>query len=427
LPGDSEAPAELGTKAFPNSNEHVRKADVNSSLNSQSLLSCVKDTSANSSSVSMENTHSSARSLSIREASFEDYPKIVALESKYGLETKSYEEWTHLWSNNAAYRQYEKALPIGWVLTDENQNIVGYLGNIPLFYELEGRTLLASVAHAWVTDARYRSYSIMLLERYFSQKVVDLFLNATVGPLASDSFAVFKPLPAPAGAWDRSAFWITNYQGFVEGWLATKAFPLSKPLSYVLSAGLFVKDTFARRQVRKHDTGIEVEPCADVDGRFDIFWDALRKTKSHILMAVRTREMLEWHFKYALRKNKAWIVTVSKGSDLTAYGIFRRHDSPRFGLRRMRLVDFQTLDGNTAILIPMLAWAIKRCRREGIDMLECIGFRTDIENVISKIAPHERKLPSWLYFYKARDKSLAEILIHPNVWNPSQFDGDASL
>ena len=295
------------------------------------------------------------------------------------------------------------------------------------FTNLKGGDSSRSVAHAWVTDVRYRSYSLLLLEQYFSQKLVDLFLNATVGPLASESFAVFQSLPAPVGAWDRSAFWITNYQGFLEGWLATKAFPLAKPLSYVLSAGLFVKDRLARRQLRQHDTEVELELCADVDSRFDIFWEALRKINSHILMAVRTREVLEWHFKYALRQNKAWIVTVGKGSDLTAYAIFRRHDNPRFGLRRMRLVDFQTLDGNTALLVPMLAWAMGRCQREGLDMVESIGFRPDKENVISKIAPHERKLPSWLYFYKTRDKSLADSLSDPNVWDPSQFDGDASL
>jgi hypothetical protein len=400
---------------------------VGSSLHSHSVPACTKRTSANSPSVPTDQAHSSTRWPTMREASFEDYPQIVALEAKYGLEAKSYEEWKHLWFNNPAYREYQKGLPIGWVLEGEDRTIVGYLGNIPLFYELEGQRLLASVAHAWVTDVRYRSYSLLLLEQYFSQKLVDLFLNATVGPLASESFAVFQSLPAPVGAWDRSAFWITNYQGFLEGWLATKAFPLAKPLSHLLSAGLFVKDTLARGQLRQHDTGVELELCADVDDRFDIFWEALRKINPHILMAVRTREALEWHFKYALRQNKAWIVTVGKGSDLTAYGIFRRHDNPRFGLRRMRLVDFQTLDGNTAILVPMLAWAVGRCRREGIDMVESIGFGTDKENVISKIAPHERKLPSWLYFYKTKDKSLAERLSDPNVWDPSQFDGDASL
>lgn len=400
---------------------------MDSWLHSHSALSCTERPSVSSSSVSTDNARSSTRSLTAREASFEDYPQIVALESKYGLEAKSYEEWKHLWSNNPAYRQYQKSLPIGWVLEGDRRNIVGYLGNIPLFYEFEGQRLLASVAHAWVVDVRYRSYSLLLLERYFSQKVVDLFLNATVGPLASESFGVFESSPAPVGAWDRSAFWITNYQGFLADWLAMKAFPLAKPLSYALSVGLFVKDTLAKRQLLQYDTGVVLKHCTDVDDRFDVFWEALRKTNSHILMGVRTREVLEWHFKYALRHNKAWIVTAGTNSDLTAYTIFCRHDNPRFGLRRMRLVDFQTLDGNTAVLVSMLSWALERCRHEGIHMLESIGLGTGKRNVINKIAAYERKLPSWLYFYKTRDKNLAERLSDPNAWDPSQFDGDASL
>src|ERR1700730_5860472 len=392
---------------------------------SHSVLSCTEPTSGSSSSVSTNKAHSFTRPLTTREASFEDYPQIVALQSKFGLETKCYEEWKHLWVNNPAYRQYQESLPIGWVLEGDNKNIVAYLGNIPLFYELEGQRLLALVAHSWVAELAYRSYSLLLLERYFSQRVGDLFLNATVGPLAAESFAVFQSSPVPVGAWDRSAFWITNYQGFSADWLAMKALPLAKPLSYALSVALFVKDTLAKRQLRQHGA-LEVENCTDVDSRFDIFWEALRKINWHVLMGVRTREALEWHYKYALRQNKAWIATAGKADDITAYAIFRRHDNTRYGLRRIRLVDFQTLDGNTALLVPMLSWALERCRRERIDMLECIGFRTDKSNLIRKMAPYQRKLPSWLYFYKTRDKSLAKKLSDPNVWDPSQFDGDAS-
>jgi hypothetical protein len=379
-----------------------------------------------STSVSTDRADSSTRSLTTREASFEDYPQIVALQSKFGLETKCYEEWKHLWVNNRAYRQYQESLPIGWVLEGENKNIVGYLGNIPLFYELEGQRLLALVAHSWVAELAYRSYSLLLLERYFSQRVADLFLNATVGPLAAESFAVFQSSPVPVGAWDQSVFWITNYQGFSADWLAMKAFPLAKPLSYLFSVGLFVKDALTKRQSRQCGT-VEVENCTDVDSRFDTFWEALKKINSRILMGVRTREALEWHYKYPLQQNKAWIATAGKASDLNAYAIFRRHDNPRYGLRRIRLVDFQTLDGNTALLVPMLSWALERCRHEGIDMLECIGFRTDKNNLIRKIAPYQRKLPSWLYFYKTRNEILAKRLSDPHVWDPSQFDGDASL
>jgi hypothetical protein len=365
-------------------------------------------------------------SLSIRQAEFEDYPQIAALEAKYGLEVKGYEEWKHLWSDNPVCTEFPERFPIGWILEGQNQAIVGSLGNIPLFYELDGRRLVASVAHAWVAEERYRSYSLMLLEQYFSQKCVDIFLNATVGPLASESFAIFRSLPVPAGAWDRSAFWITDYRRFLEHYLRMKAVRFVQPLSYLLAVAPAIGDLFKHTGSRQH-RAIELEQCFDIDDRFDRFWDALRNVNSHKLMGLRTREALEWHYKYALKQNKAWIVAARKGLELTAYAIFRRHDNSKFGLRRMRMVDFQTLDGDMTILVSMLSWAVKKCRDNNIDMMECIGFTADKEIAISRAAPYARRLPSWLYFYKVTDKSLAMTLSDPNAWDPSQYDGDASL
>jgi hypothetical protein len=367
------------------------------------------------------------RSPKLREASFEDHPQIAALQVANGLEAKTYEEWKHLWISNPAYTEFQATLPIGWVLEVEDKQLVGYLGNIPLLYELKGQRVLASVAHSWAVDESYRGYSLSLLERYFSQKKVELFLNATVGPAAAEAFAVFESLPVPVGEWDCSAFWITHYQGFLASWLAMKGLPLARTFSYVLSVGPFLKDTLAKRRSRRYENGLEVRRCTQFDDRFDVFWEALRKANPHVLQAVRTREMLEWHFRYALHNNRAWIVTIGQGSVILAYGIFFRHDNPAVGLKRMRLVDFQTLDGNTALLAPMLSWALEGCRNEGIDMLESIGFRTDKGRVIKDIVPYKRKLPSWLYFYKTANENLAAMLRDPNAWDPSQFDGDASL
>jgi hypothetical protein len=370
--------------------------------------------------------HSITRALKVREASFEDYDQIAALQVEYDRPTTSYERWKHLWINNPAYMQLRNALPIGWVLEREDRKIVGYLGNIPLFYELGGQRILASVAHAWVVDARYRAYSLALLDLYFSQKSVELFLNATVGPAGFESFAVFQSLRAPVGDWDRSVFWITNYQGFLAGWLAMKAFPLAKPLSYALAVAPVIKQAFSNRRSSRGCTGPELQMCKDIDSRFDVFWQALRRNNPNVLLGIRTREVLEWHLRYPLRNNQAWLLTAGKET-VFAYGIFLRYDNPRAALKRMRLVDYQALDGSTTLLVPMLSWALEKCRNEDIHMLECIGFRPDKRNVITKIAPYERKLPCWLYFYKTRDKSLAERLSDSNVWDPSQFDGDASL
>lgn len=363
------------------------------------------------------------RAVRLREASCQDYVAIATLQSKYNLQVKSFEEWKHLWCNNPAYSE---PFAIGWVLEADKQTIVGYLGNIPLFYELDGRTLLASVAHSWVAESEYRSYSPLLLEQYFSQRNVDLFLNATVGSLASQAFAAFRSLPIPVGAWDRSAFWITNYQGFSANWLVMRKFPLVTSLSYVLGAGLLLKDKLSRKRVPS-ECKANLRQCTSIDSRFEEFWQVLRKRNSNVLMGIRSRQALQWHFGYALQQNNAWIVTADKGPDITGYAIFQRYDNPKLGLHRVRLVDFQTLDGNTALLEPMLYWALSKCRREGIHMLECIGLDAKKREVISRSSPHVRKLPCWLYYYKAREPNLAKKLGDPNVWDPSQFDGDASL
>jgi hypothetical protein len=374
----------------------------------------------------MEANKKSAPRPRVREASFEDYPQIASLECRYGLEAKASEEWRHLWINNPVYAELRGDWPIGWVLESEERRIVGYLGNIPLGYQFQGRKLVAAATYAWVVDSAYRSYSILLPDRYFDQTSADVYLSTTVNPQSSKAFSIFNSSPVPVGAWDRAAFWITNHQGFASSWIAMQAPSLGGFLTYPLSAALWTTDLLAGRVLGGGGKQMEVEPCADFDGRFDAFWEVLRKRNSHLLLGVRTREALAWHFKYAILKKAVWILTVTHASELAAYAIFCRQDNPRFGLKRMRLIDFQALDGSRALLLPMLAWALKRCRQEGIHMLEHLGFCPRRDGY-KDLRPRRRRLPSWLYFYKARDRSLAQSLASPEVWNPSWFDGDASL
>jgi hypothetical protein len=146
-----------------------------------------------------------------------------------------------------------------------------------------------------------------------------------------------------------------------------------------------------------------------------------------LLLATRSQAVLEWHFKYALAQKKAWIVVAASGSQLLAYSLFLRHDVPEYQLRRLRLIDFQTLEGKNESLVPMIDLALKRCRAEGVHMLEALGFPPDKQSIIDRAAPYKRGLNCWPYFYKSNGKNLAENLNNPTVWDPSCFDGDASL
>jgi hypothetical protein len=362
----------------------------------------------------------------LRNATFEDYSGISALHDRHGFATKSHEEWISLWSQNPLYNQLYD-WPIGWILEGKNHAIVGYLGNIPLPYVFRSRPILAATSRAWIVDPPFRSYSFLLLSRFFQQRNVDLFINNTVNKNAVRGYEAFRVCRVPVGAWDESIFWITNYRGFAASLLASKEILAPTVVGYLLSLALLTQDKLARKRLRVHREGGLISFANCFDPRFDTFWDHLQCSNPDILLATRSREILEWHFRRPLAESRAWVVTAGKGPELAAYAIFLRRDNRKVGLNRLRLIDFQSLDNRNELLIPILALALERCRKEGIHMLETIGLSLANQRVLDSAVLHRRSLPSWSYFYKTNDGELAKALEDPRAWDPSSFDGDASL
>lgn len=80
-----------------------------------------------------------AKRVTVREARFSDCERVCALNSKLGLGPDSSENWKRLWLDNPAIGDGEKPV-IGWVLVASDE-IVGFLGSIPMLYEYEGQIL----------------------------------------------------------------------------------------------------------------------------------------------------------------------------------------------------------------------------------------------------------------------------------------------
>jgi hypothetical protein len=93
----------------------------------------------------------------------------------------------------------------------------------------------------------------------------------------------------------------------------------------------------------------------------------------------------------------------------------------------MRLVDFQSLDESQDELKPLLVFALERCQREGIHMMEVVGFSSDKQRIIDGMNPHYRELSSWRYFYRTNESSLSASLREASAWDPTCYDGDSSL
>lgn len=382
---------------------------------------------------------STRRQAKLRQANFGDYQQIAALESRYGW-ARSFNLWTHLWLGNPLYRELEADWPIGWVVEDENKRIVGTMGYIPLPYQFEGHRIIAATGRAQVVEPAYRSASLLLMDRVINQPNVDLYLNNTIGESVAESFSVFHCPRVPVGVWDEAAFWVTNFPPVLDvlrhrhrtGSTASDAGEavaygirrFLNPLSYRLSLGALLKDRLAK-DLREED--VEVQACAGFDDRFDDFWEDLARANPRRLLAVRTREVLEWHFRYSLENNQLWIATITGGPRLVAYAIFEKKDHGPTRLKTVRLVDFQSLDGGTALLSPILSWALRKCRNDGIHLLQNFGRWLETGELIDAVAPFRRKLSNWTFFYRAANPGLAQSLEDKRAWAPSLFDGDASL
>ena len=359
-----------------------------------------------------------------REAVFADHAQIAHLESRYGLAPKSYEAWSHLWLANPLYRTFRQDWPIGWVLEDDDGRIVGSMGNIPLAYEFEGQPMLAASGHNWVAEPAYRSAALMLLDGVINQPDVDLYVNNTVSAASAAAVSAFECERVPVGRWDRAGLWYPHRQRYYETRLRRGRWPFATPLSHALSAPVSLRDRLITKALPEGD--VEVSARSGFDERFDDFWAGLRTRQGHRLLAVRTREMLQWHYQPALLNGDLWIAAVLEGDGLAAYATFQRDERPVWGTR-VRLVDFQSLDGSPALLSPLLAWALRKCREAGIHTFEVVGRWLGAGELLETAAPHPQELPTWKFCYRANTPALAASLRDPKVWAPSLYDGDASL
>jgi hypothetical protein len=360
----------------------------------------------------------------VREASFDDYDQIAAVQIRNGLSPRPRRKWMALWQGNPVYEQNPGGWPIGWVLESEPGRIVGCIANIPSAYLWKGSLIRVATQCDWAVDPEYRSFSLLLMQRITNQPNLDLLLTTTVGAAAEPSHAAFQWSRVPAGRWDTAAFWITGRSGFLRSALAKKRVPLAGLAIFPISLALACRDALSGFGQRK-TCRLRIEKRPEFSESFDVFWEELTRRKPDVLLAVRNAAALRWHFQGFGKA--AWIVTASSGECFNAYAIFARADNPEIGLRRLRLIDFQALENSEEALNGILTWVIHRCRLDGIHVLEDVGCVLESLGIPQVKAPYHRDLASWAYYYRAKRGALSDALKDSSVWNPTFFDGDASL
>jgi hypothetical protein len=359
---------------------------------------------------------------SIREMKPADYGSVMAVLERNGLGTASREDWLQLWAANPL--QAPQA-PMGWLLEDSHRGVVGTLSNLHLHYEWNQELIRAGVGFAWAVDPEFRPHSIGMLRRWMRQPNLDLLLTNTASPRVGEILSVARFRPVPHPEYDKALFWIASEQGFAASALRQLGIPGSDWLSYAAGPALRVLGRVRERRP-PHGHRADVRMLVDFDARFDAFWTRLRRVPDR-LMALRSAAALRWHFKRARDGAGMVLLALEEGGELTGYLVMVRQDHAAIGLTRYRVADLQALGGSPAGVRALIMAAVKVAVEQSVHVVEVVGLSSAKRQALASLSPLRRRMPSWLFFYRAADEGLAARLDSPSAWDPSPYDGDATL
>lgn len=360
----------------------------------------------------------------VREATCDDFEAINRVKQRNELGYGEYADWARLWSENPF--RFELQAPLGWVLESKTQGIVGTLSNIPRMYVLNGEPVRAAAARAWAVDKQFRSAAVFLANKFFSQKNIDLFLNTSASPEAAAIFKAFKCSEIPGPPCEQVLFWIVKYTRFAAAYLRKARKPALAGIGRAAGAALYCQDLVHRPKIRFQR--VEIQKLTSFDERFDVLWELLRRRRDR-LMAVRSSDALTWQFGPSLKAGNLVVFGVIQADNLSGYLIMRRFDHDQFGLRRYRVVDMQAVHDDDNIVLSLMSAALEYAEGSGVDVVEAMGFHKTKRNLLEKLRPRHRLLPACPYLYRvsAHSHALRVTLENTDAWDPSPFDGDASL
>lgn len=369
--------------------------------------------------------------LLIREASYSDCEAVGALKRRNGLSVKwSTDRWIGLWQENPAMLQ-NPAMPIGWVLEQEGR-VVGYLGNIPMYYQFKGRRLLAAAARGFAVDAEHRGQSLRLAAAFFSQKDVALLLNTSANVPSGSVFKLCKAEKIPYPDYDKALFWVVNARGFASSVLRMRGFgaALAAIAGAMLAPAVYIEGLWRQRGPLGHATAYEMSVLDphSVGEEFDEFWQRTLAERSQCLLAERSAGALRWHFGHrGAATRRAKFVCAWHAGKLVGYVVLTREDSEGIGLMRSRIADLMAEKDAPDIIDALLNAAYLQACAEGSHILELVGFPERIRKHFVDGRAFERTLPSWQFWYKAVAPGLSDDLKCQDAWYGSSYDGDASL
>lgn len=354
----------------------------------------------------------------VRVATFADAEAIGRVHKRNGMGDLDLEAWRSQWEAYPFETEF-RDVPIGWVLEADGGSLVGALDNVHTLYELDGKRIKGVVAAGWVVDKEQRGKSLQLMTAFLRQKGVGLALIVSASTVTAQVLTAVKIPRIPLPDYAAPCFWALSRRAFARAALLRRSVRGAALLAWPAGLALLARD-LVRGSGRGH-LNSAVRRLPEFDDRFDAFCHSLSATPVR-LRAVRTRAVLEWRFRAAMRRRGIAIVVAERAAALLGYAILVRREGSDLGMDLYEIADLQAAADDPSTLRDLLLGSIRIAREAGADAVKLATGSPVKRAPALALKPYSYRLPFWQLYFKAESPETGSLLQAADAWDFGFFD-----
>jgi len=247
------------------------------------------------------------------------------------------DKFTYFWDNNPWFDEDKHCR--GWVLVNYNQEIYGFIGNIPVVYFRDGKPEYAFCATTWVVSMQARSQSLKLYSKIIEQNAV--ILSTTTEPKLRHAITFLFGYDELEPYWLEYDYTIplnllesfkfisfSNQDSIIKNNILKLGCIFSKFVSTVYS--------FVNSRLKPELT---VSQCSSVPEDIDVFNGKFISKYKYVLP--RDKNNIGWLYFSGKQSSTRLVLTLREGSTLIGLVSFKCIFSR--GVTRLELLDISTL------------------------------------------------------------------------------------
>lgn len=305
---------------------------------------------------------------------------------------RRFENW---WTLNPAF---PAGFPRGWVL-EKNGNVVGFIGNVPVQFVVDGEPGIAAAAASWCVDPSVRGMaSLSLFNQYLDQDDAALFLFKTENANLASVLRKygFQQYPCLSRPWGYRV--IVDRVRFIRGNISSLAhgahFPVNDLRAGDGSSGPMETDGLSPRwhipgrSTRKTGDSPEARStcslCTECDDAFTRLW--YPHLESYDIAMSRDTRTLNWLYFVAARRYGRKVIQCRRSADDTLVGYMVFDFSPWSvpGSGSMKLMDMRIAENDPQVFASLVSYAMEVARQNNTPSIRLWADSPEAEAVLRK-------------------------------------------